>query len=344
MKIARGEQREQWDLFIGGHKMAPFLQSWGWGDFQQVLGREVERWVAIDESGEWLAATQVIISEVNFKLAKKRYWWVARGPVAMKGDGGARAVEGLMKFLAERARAAGAMFLRWEPLDGEDVAGDEWQTVKNTQPAKTWMLDLRPEAEELLAMTHPKTRYNIRLAERKGVEIEVGSGEKMVKDFYKVLKHTAEREKFGVYGEKYYRQLAESLGCVAADGGWVDSETASFKIYVARFKNEVVGGIGVALFGDMATYLYGGFDEKYRALMAPHGLQWRAITDARVAGCHYYDFWGVAPQGADEHAWAGLSRFKRSFGGFEVDYPRAREVVLNKTWAGAYRWGKRFLK
>jgi len=377
MKIAQIKDAKIWNQFVSAQAQSQFLQSWEWGEFQKTLGRGVERWAAIDEAGVWQAATQVFIYPVNFKICRQNYWYLSRGPIGEKV-----ASQKLLDFLTQRARAAGAMFFKCEPLENGILKSEElsagakcncgcrtaecqgvsWQAVKSVQPRETWLLKLDDE-EKMLAAMHPKTRYNIRLAMRKQPVVKISDDQTIIDEFYEILKHTAQRETFGIYGRDYYRQLGKILAGGGENGkdgaaGGVAHDGANFKIYLGYAKNRPVGGILVMFFGDMATYLYGGFDEKYRAWMLPHLLQWHALSDARSMGCRYYDFWGVAPAEdvaasvknsaaqtkATIHPWAGLSRFKRSFGGFGVSYPGAYDLIFKKGWTGVYKMAKRFLR
>lgn len=335
MKIEIIKDSKIWNQFVGSQAQNQFLQAWEWGEFQKLLGRGVERWAAKDEKGEILAWAQVLIYPVNFKIVQKNYWYLARGPL-----GEVEAGKKLVNFLIERAQKAGAMFFKCEPLT-EKVLDDQevWQKTKAVQPQDTWILKL-DTPEKMLAQMHPKTRYNIRLAAKKCSTITVSEDQTALKNFYQLLKHTSKRENFGIYNFSYFEKLRAGL---AFDENKITAERANFKIYLAHYQKQVVGGILVMFFGDTATYLFGGFDEKYRNLMLPHLLQWRAITDAQARGFSYYDFWGIAPADLNNHAWAGFSRFKKGFGGFEVNYSGTYDLILNKFWTGLYRLAKKII-
>jgi lipid II:glycine glycyltransferase (peptidoglycan interpeptide bridge formation enzyme) len=89
-------------------------------------------------------------------------------------------------------------------------------------------------------------------------------------------------------------------------------------------------------FGDTATYLHGASSRERRELMAPHLLHWTAMMDAKSWGFRTYDFWGVAPEGVEGHSWAGITRFKRGFGGKYVAYPGTYDVPVDRFWYGLY--------
>jgi len=91
---------------------------------------------------------------------------------------------------------------------------------------------------------------------------------------------------------------------------------------------------------DWGIYYYGASDNHYRKVMAPYLLQWEAIKESKKRGCKYYDFLGIAPEGAVNHPWAGVTQFKGKFGGEVVDYPKAKDLVLKPFWYFLYKLRK----
>jgi len=208
------------------------------------------------------------------------------------------------------------IFLKIEPLtvipQGLIKSAKEWQ------PMKTIVLDFKKTEEELLSQMHSKTRYNIRLAEKKGVIIKEG-GE--IEDFLKLLKKTAERDKFHLHEGSYYRKITEAL---------------DIKMLTAEYQGKVIAAGLFYLDGPKAIYLYGASDYEHRRLMAPALLQWRAILQARISNCQEYDFWGI-----DEKKWPGVTRFKRGFGGKEISYPGSFDLILRPIWYRIYQLARK---
>jgi lipid II:glycine glycyltransferase (peptidoglycan interpeptide bridge formation enzyme) len=166
----------------------------------------------------------------------------------------------------------------------------------------------------------PKWRYNIGLAEKKGVVTE-RRDERGLEVFYALYGETAKRDGIAIHGPEYYRTL---FACSREQPG------QELRLYLAFHEGAPVAGSIVLFRGAAAVYLYGASSNQKRNLMAPYALQWRAIQDARAAGCGEYDLYGIPPREDPAHPMAGLYRFKTGFGGRIIhrsgswDYPYRR--------------------
>jgi lipid II:glycine glycyltransferase (peptidoglycan interpeptide bridge formation enzyme) len=182
------------------------------------------------------------------------------------------------------------------------------------QPPDTVLVDLKLSLDEILAAMKPKCRYNIGLAEKRGVVVCDCGAETEV--FYRLLKETAQRDGIAVHSAEYYRALfEESLGQNP------QTVPTQLRLYTARHENDDLAAI-VALFrGKQATYLYGASSNIKRNLMAPYALQWKAMQDAKAFGCTVYDLFGIPPDENPGHPMAGLYRFKTGFGGRIIRRP-----------------------
>jgi len=244
--------------------------------------------------------------------------------------------------LKNLAQAEKSVFLRLELAPQQELDLFGFKSVTSVQPAKTLLLDLNKTEEELLAEMHQKTRYNIRLAEKKGVVVRESESE--LDSFYDLISNTYNRKGLSVYNKEYYKKLLANF--------------SGAKIYLAEYQGKILCANLVLPFGDTITYLHGGSSEEGKNLMAPHLLQWEAIKKAKELGYKYYDFWGI-----DEKKWPGVTRFKKGFGpasaetspasarfvrsqaetsGFEVDYGGAWDLALNKFWYTGYKIIKSF--
>ncbi|MBW6431695.1 peptidoglycan bridge formation glycyltransferase FemA/FemB family protein [Patescibacteria group bacterium] len=225
------------------------------------------------------------------------------------------------------------VFIRLEPEIISDIDMQEKPIKKVSQgsllsgqksPTKTTILDISKNEEELLARMKPKTRYNVRLAEKKGVEVAITD---KVDELCELLQTTAQRQsEYSPHPAKYYIKMAEQM----APKGLI-------KVFVAKDKSgEAIAAIMVSFYGDVATYLHGGFSDKHRSLMAPYLCQWEAIKYAKGQGCKYYDFWGIAESDDPSDPWAGITRFKRSFGTQDVEFAGAYDLIVNHFWYNAF--------
>jgi lipid II:glycine glycyltransferase (peptidoglycan interpeptide bridge formation enzyme) len=181
----------------------------------------------------------------------------------------------------------------------------------DVQPPDTVFIDLTQTEEALLGGMKNKWRYNVGLADRKGVAVrrlDPGSGElsQGLRTFYRIYRETAKRDGISIHGPDYYTALFELSARVPS---------AAAGLYLASHEGEDLAGIITLFRGPEAVYLYGASADHKRGLMAPYALQWRAMRDAKAAGCLYYDLFGIPPDENPAHPMAGLYRFKTGFGG-----------------------------
>ena len=196
----------------------------------------------------------------------------------------------------------------------------------DVQPPDTVLLPLDKTEEELLSAMKPKWRYNIRLAEKKGVTVKA-AGAESIDSFYKVFMETAARDRIAVHSKDYYKSLLE----LPADGSHVKTT-----LYIAEHEGETLAGI-ITLFTDTeAVYLYGASSDNKRNLMPAYLLQWTAIQDAKKFGSKVYDFYGIPPTDDEHHPMHGLYRFKTGFGGTVVHRAGSIDMPTKRTLYGIY--------
>lgn len=224
--------------------------------------------------------------------------------------------------------SAGTIFIRVEPsaITESEINGSKLRLVTKASllsgqasPKATRVLGISESEEEILAQMKPKTRYNIRLAEKKGVVVKEADSADV---FYSLLVKTAERDKgYAPHAKEYYQKMLAELG-----------SKGLVKIFIAEHEGEPLAAIMVSFYGEVATYLHGGFNDTKRNLMAPYLCQWEAIKSAKQQGCAYYDFWGVAATDNPNDTWAGISRFKEGFGGEKIVFPGSYDIIVNSFW------------
>lgn len=202
------------------------------------------------------------------------------------------------------------------------------------QPPDTVVLDLAPDEEELLNGMKPKTRYNVRLAMKKGVEVRLGTVEDL-ELWYALYQETAARDRIAIHPYAYYRALFDlSLSY----GG----ESPALSLFLAYYEGTLVGGILVALFKDMAIYLYGASSNRHRNVMASYLLQWEAMKWAKRMGARTYDLFGIPPREDPTHPMVGLYRFKTGFGGKILHRWGCWDYPIHCVPYGIYRQAERF--
>jgi lipid II:glycine glycyltransferase (peptidoglycan interpeptide bridge formation enzyme) len=207
------------------------------------------------------------------------------------------------------------------------------------QAPDTVLVNLEPSAPAILENMKNKCRYNIGLAEKKGVKIS-RPDEQGLDAFYRLLGETAERDGIAVHGIEYYRGLFES----ARDYNLSGKSGPDVRLYLAGHEEDVLAAIVVLVRRGEAVYLYGASSNKKRNLMAPHALQWRAMLDAKESGCVEYDLFGIPPNEDPAHPMAGLYRFKTGFGGRIVHRPGSWDYAYRPLLNSAFKTAEHFRK
>lgn len=198
------------------------------------------------------------------------------------------------------------------------------------QPRRTLIIDLTKPEDKLLGEMHPKTRYNIRLAERYGVRVFKCDREHVrgfVDTFLDLLVSTSKRDGFSLHPRPYYQKLIDLRGSQFAND-----------LFFAEYRGEVLAAALVNYYQQQVTYLHGASSSVRRNVMAPHLLHWRIMQDAKKSGFFSYDFWGI-----DEKRWPGVSRFKLGFGGSIVEYPESVDIVFRPMWYRIYKTARKVL-
>jgi len=308
--------QDAWDeagLAGSGH----FLQSWRWGEFKSRFGWDVER---VSVTGKNNVAQAQILFRSRGPIS---VGYVPRGPVVPEGE--PDLATDLMRKIDQASKRHRALYTLVEtdrPLPFAGTYKDHGFVTgpDHIQPARTVKVPLLAD-EPLLAQMRQNTRYSVRLAIRREVEV-VHCGEGYgVNDFYTLLLETSDRNRFDIHSEDYYRAFLDTFG---------EDALCIF----ARSDHHLAAALIAVKHGPEAIYMYGASSSEHRANGAAFLLQFEAMKWARAAGCTRYDLWGI-PAEDPEHVsdtgdtvartrgddWRGLYRFKIGFGGDIVSYP-----------------------
>ncbi len=294
----------QWDESVKQLPMQHVLQSWAWGAFKDRWGWTPTR-LLWQEGAEPVAAAQLLrrpIPRTPFGIG-----YVPKGPLLDPNNIGL-AVQVLQEIVQE-ARRQRCLFVKIDPdVLAENarfvhaLSGLGWQRGEPIQFPNTGIVDLRPDEETILSEMKAKTRYNVRLAERRGVEVRPGTPDEY-ELFYEMYQETGERDGFLIRPRPYYLDL------------WRDFHARDLShLLLAWVEGEPVAGVVLFHFGERVWYFYGASTEKHRSAMPNYALQWEAIRWAKARGATEYDLWG-APDSLDdpEDDMAGVWRFKTGF-------------------------------
>ena len=290
---------EAWNEFLKAHAGVHFLQSGEWGQLKAAFGWKAIRLVCGS------AGAQILFRTLpgGFSVA-----YLPKGPVGYSTD--------LAAEIEDVCRRNRAIFLKiepdaWEP-DLFPGLFEACQPAKPVQPRRTVVVSLEGSEEDILARMKQKTRYNIRLAEKKEVVVTPSTD---VGVFHELSLLTAQRDKFGVHSRAYYQKVYDLFH----PGGHCELLTASYA-------GQPLAALFVFAFGEHAYYLYGASSDLERNRMPAYLIQWEAMRWAKSNGCTDYDLWGIPDReeseledsftrkDAHDGLW-GVYRFKRGFGG-----------------------------
>lgn len=345
------DSRDAWNALVTSLPHAHVLQSWEWGDFKSRHAWQVERlaWMA---NGRPAAAAALLIRRVPMPGfgARLSVAYVPKGPLLDWSDDSLR--EQVLDDLLRRARHHGAIFLKIDPdvvvrtggpspeaiqpapLGGRvaaTLAAQGWTTSREQVQFRTTVLvDVQRDDEALLAAMKSKTRYNIRLAARHGVRVDVPGDngpplQATLDVLYQLYAETSRRDGFAIRPREYYAD---------AWGSFIRAGLA--QALVASVDDQPVAAVVLFRFAGKAWYMYGMSRAQHRERMPNHLLQWEAMRWARAHGCTAYDLWG-APETFDatDPLW-GVWKFKEGFGGQLVQTLGAWDFPLARPWYQIY--------
>ncbi|MDX9872730.1 MAG: peptidoglycan bridge formation glycyltransferase FemA/FemB family protein, partial [Clostridia bacterium] len=321
------EERALFNKFVASADKGHILQSYEWGEIKGRGAWRPARILVENEQGEPCAALTIL--QRGIPGTGKLIFYAPRGPV---GD-----VDNweLMDFLFSEAKKLAqsreAVFLKIDPdIPAENekfrdylksrkfVNAEKGEGFEGVQPKFVFRLDITLPEEVLFKNFHEKTRYNIRLALKKGVEIKEECTKKDLPVFYKLLKETTERDKFLVRPYDYFADLWDYL-----------TPRGYLKLFMAYYEGRPIAGTLAFLFGDKAWYIYGASSNSHRNVMPNYLLQWTMIKWAQANNCTMYDFRGVPGHLTEENPLYGLYRFKKGFNGVYTEFVGEYDLVFS---------------
>lgn len=275
---------------------AETLQSSLWRRVSEAEGKRVIflAW----QRGEKILALAQILEGKNFFGS---FWYLPRGPVFFDSLDKDNLWQTIWQDLKREAKKEGITAIRFEPSNIEVGLINFAKKIKSIQPEQTLVLGLDLSEEKLLSAMQAKTRYNIRLAEKRGVVVEKGNLQDL-NLFYRLLKITTKRDNFRGHSLEHYQKL-------------ISAGRPEIELYLAKKDGKLLAAGIFSFYGGRATYLHGASADIGRQHMAPYLLQWRMIQRAKILACRYYDFYGI-----DRKKWPGVTRFKLGFGGEKIRY------------------------
>lgn len=199
-------------------------------------------------------------------------------------------------------------------------AGFRDAPIHMMHPELSWLLDIFKSEEEILAGMRKTARNLIRRAEREGVKIIESKNIESIDEFYKLHNQTVNRHGFVPFSENYLKKEFEAF-----------APENQISVFFAKHNSMIISSAIIVFYGHSAFYHHGA--SLASKIPASHLLIWEAIKAAKKRGCEIFNFWGIAPEGAKNHPWAGLTFFKTGFGGYKKEYLHAQDLVIShKYW------------
>lgn len=303
------------------------VQTWEWGEFQKSQGHSIFRYGFFDQKDNITSAFTVSFH----KIPKTKYsvGTVLRGP---------KVNDEMLKTIKEIAQKQNAIFVKFEPdISKTDTSMNFPSLVispKVTFYPHTFKVNLAKPEEELLANMHPKTRYNIKIANRYGVEIKEFTNDKGFEIYLKLLFDTTKRQGFYLHSQKYHRDLWKIL-----------KKTKIPHIMLASYQKKFLSAFMLFKLKDQLFYPYGASLDTNREVMAPTLMMWESIKLGKKLKCKIFDMWGSLGSDAKEgDTGFGFHRFKQGFNGHLFEYVGTYDYVINPTLyrlynlIDKYRW------
>jgi lipid II:glycine glycyltransferase (peptidoglycan interpeptide bridge formation enzyme) len=337
--IIQDAVQDNWDEIIASLPGSHILQSWEWGQNKHISGWESDHKIWRDADDRVAAAAQVLTRSLSLKsiAVPLRIMYIPRGPI-LRDWWDPQLRSKIFTDLREFGLLKKSIFIKMDPeveigrgMPGDNTADNPWvpdlvadletsgwvASAEQVQFRNTMLIDLQPTEDELLANMKQKTRYNIRLAERRGVTIRPGYAEDL-ELLFNMYAETSIRDGFTIRNRDYYLSLWENF----ISAGMAEP-------LLAEVDGEPVAGLIIFRFGGRAWYMYGMSRDLHREKMPNYLLQWHAMVRARQAGCGSYNLWGAPDEFVESDPMWGVYRFKAGLGAEVLRFIGAWDLPIN---------------
>ena len=316
-----------WEGLVGSFAGAPPTQTTTWAEVKAAYGYRSLR-AAVLENGAPVAAGQLLVRRLP--LLGRDWLYCPYGP--LWDPARPEALKLWLEAVLGHETARRAAVLTIEPRLPDDAESRKLLTglgfrrgAQDVQPRGTLLLDLAPDEKTLLAGLEGRTRYNVGLAERRGVRVETVNSPDGVRRFVALLEETLERQRFLAHDRAYYTRVWEAF-----------AKEDACDILLASFEGEDAAGVWLLYAGRAAYYVYGASSHRHSRHKGSQLLQWRAIQRAKERGALVYDFWGAPVEPSEKHPLWGVYQFKKGFGGAHTVFVGAHDLSL--TVFGGWGW------
>jgi len=295
------------DSYVDKHPDGHPMQTYSWGEFKKSHGWTPRYFQVNDAHG--ICGSFVGLEKSKFGI---RILYIPKGPL-WSNDESREFIFSKIKQLAKEyffVRISPASFNLSQNNAFQDILqnnGFMYSKNKQLQTKATIYIDINPAEEDILASFHTKTRYNVRLAEKRGVTVE-NLHVKDIDVFYELMQKMAKRQSYSLHNKDYFLDLFQN------HSGIVD-------FFVARYEGKIIGTLVILHGSQKSFYLYGAFDNEYRKHMANYLLHWEVIKFAKNRGDKIYDLQGIPVDTSPEHPMYNFYKFKKGFSNKEIEFP-----------------------
>ena len=316
-------ERDEWEAFMRKRQPHSFLHSWLWGEHAEATGSKIYR-IGIYKGDELVAAALLI------KVSARRgaFLLCPHGPVIAENE--AEILRLLARECTRIATAEKCDFIRFCPLAKDSF--EERARYRalgfrdapiHMHPELSWMLDVTKSEDDLLRDMRKTTRYLIKKMEKEGVEVEMSTNPDDIEKFWPVYEATVQRQQFTPFKKTDLRKEFELF-----------AKNANAAFFFGNQHGIIVAAAIIVFYNGQAFYHHSG--SLSSGSNVSYLLQWRVIQEAKRRGCTLYNFWGISPVDKPNHPWAGLSLFKKGFGGFAEEYLHAQDKPLTAKYGLNY--------
>ncbi len=305
------------------------LQSWEWGEARKATGVEILR---IGEFNGSDLKKAYLMTLHNIPFTRFKIGYIPRSDIPSKA---------LLDFLKDIALQHNLIFIKIEPYvfkseipasrgerNTKFESNSKFKIINSKHqlfPSWTIVVDINKSEEILFRNLKQKTRYNINLAQKKGVLVKEESNQKGYEIFEKLYFDTINRQKYKGHDKNYHKKI------------WETVRGKMSHILIAYFNGDPLAAYHLILFKNRGFYVYGGSSDKFRNYMASNLLMWESILFAKKKGCNTFDMWGSLPKDySHSHKWAGFTRFKEGYGGEFVEMTGSYDLVIKTSLYNLY--------
>lgn len=291
------------------------LQSWAWGEFRKETGVGLSR--LMEENKKVKETFQITWHKIPYTK-----FCIGYCPKSVIPD--REAIEGIKRM----AQKKGAVFVKFEP--NEKISAETIKKITNLGKDFNWVkgkplftkytfqLDIAKSEEELLKNMHQKTRYNLRLAQKKGVEIIEDNSEQGFEDYWKLMEETTKRQGFFAHGKGYHRKMWKNM-----------TGSGMGHLFKAVYQGKTLTTWMIFILNDILYYPYGASSNENREVMASNLMMWEVIRYGKKQGCKLFDMWGsLGPEPDERDPWYGFHRFKQGYGAELVEFLGSYDLVV----------------